>query len=94
METHAGRVERLSHLLRRNLLWLLLGSYGVAAAGPGPELKARSVSVGEVALFREQVNLSLPVLTPASLLLNAGLGVQVSHLRGLARRPAALFIHR
>jgi bile acid:Na+ symporter, BASS family len=90
METHAGRVERLSHFLHKNLLWLLLGSYAVAAAWPGPGLKARSVSVGEVALFHERVNLSLPVLTLAALLLNAGLGVRVSQLRGLARRPVAL----
>ncbi|HMB07063.1 MAG TPA: bile acid:sodium symporter [Isosphaeraceae bacterium] len=90
METHGGRVERLSHFLHKNLLWLLLGSYAVAAAWPGPGLKARSVSVGEVALFHERVNLSLPVLTLAALLLNASLGVRVSQLRGLARRPAAL----
>jgi bile acid:Na+ symporter, BASS family len=92
METHAGRVERLSHSLHKNQLWLLLGSYAVAAAWPGLGLKARSVSVGEVALFHEQVNLSLPVLMLASLLLNAGLGVQVAQLRGLARRPVALLV--
>src|SRR3954463_3207114 len=90
MDTHAGRVEGLSHFLHKNLLWLLLGSYAVAAAWPGPGLQARNVSVGQVTLFHEQVNLSLPVLTLASLLLNAGLGVQVSQLQGLARRPAAL----
>jgi len=90
METHGGQVERLSHFLHKNLLWLLLGSYAVAAAWPEPGLKARSVSVGEVALFHERVNLSLPVLTLAALLLNAGLGVQVSQLRGLARRPVML----
>ena len=83
METHGGQVERLSHFLHKNLLWLLLGSYAVAAAWPEPGLKARSVSVGEVALFHQRVNLSLPVLTLAALLLNAGLGVQVSQLRGL-----------
>jgi hypothetical protein len=32
METHGGQVERLSHFLHKNLLWLLLGSYAVAAA--------------------------------------------------------------
>jgi BASS family bile acid:Na+ symporter len=90
MGTHGGRVERLSHFLHQNLLWLLPGSYAVAAAWPGPGLKARSISVGEVALFHEQLNLSLPVLTLAALLLNAGLGVRVDQLRGLARRPAAL----
>ena len=89
METHGGQVEKLSHFLHKNLLWLLLGSYAVAAAWPEPGLKARSVSVGEVALFHERVNLSLPVLTLAALLLNAGLGVQVSQLRGL-RRPVTL----
>jgi BASS family bile acid:Na+ symporter len=76
METRGVRIERGSHFLHEHLLWLLLGSYAVAAVWPGPGLKARGVSVGEVALFHEQVNLSLPVLTLASLLLNAGLGVQ------------------
>jgi BASS family bile acid:Na+ symporter len=90
MQAHGGRVERLSHFLHKNLLGLLLGSYAVAAAWPGPGLKARSVSVGEIALLHQPVNLSLPVLALAALLLNAGLGVQVSRLRRLARRPAAL----
>jgi hypothetical protein len=66
----------------------------VAAAWPGPGLEARRVSVGEVALFREQVNLSLAVLTPASPPFNAGLGVRFCQLRRLTRRPAALLIHR
>ena len=61
----------------------------MAAAWPGLGLKVRSVSVGEVALFHEQVNLSLPVLMLASLLLNVGLDVQVAQLRGLGR-PVAL----
>ena len=90
MATHGDRFEWVSHFLHKNLLWLLLGSYAVAAAWPGPGLKARSISVGEVALFHEQLNLSLPVLMLAALLLNAGLGVRVDQLRGLARRPAAL----
>jgi hypothetical protein len=79
---------------RSNLPWLVLGSYAVAAAWPVPGPEARSVSVGEVALFHERVDPSLPVPTPASLLLNAGLGVQVCRPRRLARRPAALLIHR
>jgi BASS family bile acid:Na+ symporter len=90
METHCGRVERLSHFLHKNLLWLLLGSYAVAAAWPGPGLKARGVSVGEVSFCGVPLDLSLPVLTLAALLLNAGLGVRVDQLQGLARRPAAL----
>jgi bile acid:Na+ symporter, BASS family len=85
-----GRIAKVSRSFHGYLLWLLVGSYAVGAVWPGPGLKARSVSVGEVNLFHEQVNLSLPVLALASLLLNAGLGVQVSQLQGLARRPAAL----
>jgi bile acid:Na+ symporter, BASS family len=90
MESRGGRIAKVSRSFHGHLVWLLLGSYAVGATWPGPGLKARGVSVGEVNLFHEQVNLSLPVLTLASLLLNAGLGVQVSQLRGLARRPAAL----
>jgi BASS family bile acid:Na+ symporter len=90
METRGWRIADISHFLHGNLLRLLLGSYAVAAVWPGLGLRARGVSIGEVTLFHEQVNLSLPVLTLASLLLNAGLGVEVSQLRGLARRPAAL----
>ena len=90
METRGGWVAKLSHFLHGHLLWLLLGSYAVAAVWPGPGLKARGVSFGEVTLFHERVNLSLPVLMLASLLLNAGLGVQLSQLRGLAKRPGGL----
>ena len=82
METHGGQVERLSHFLHKNLLWLLLGSYAVAAVWPEPGLgSAASRSGGRP--FHERVNLSLPVLMLAALLFNAGLGVEISQLRGL-----------
>lgn len=90
MEMHGGWVARLSHFLHKNLLGLLVGSYAVAAIWPGPGLKARGVSIGEVALFHERIKLSLPLLTLAMLLLNAGLGVQFARLRGLARHPSAV----
>ena len=90
METHGGWVQRLSHFLHKNLLGLLLGSYAVAALWPGPGLQVRGVSVGEVTVLHEKLKLSLPLLTLAMLLLNAGLGVQISQLQGLARRPLAL----
>lgn len=91
MEKCGSRIARVSSFLQENLLWLLLGSYAIAVVWPGPGLKARVISVGEVTLFHEQVKLSLPALTLASLLLSAGLGAQVSQFRGLAGRPAALF---
>jgi hypothetical protein len=93
METHVGWVERLSDYLHKNLLWRLSGSNAVAAAWSEPWLKARSVSVEEVVLLHQQVNLSLLLLTPAALLPSTGLGDQVSQIPGLARRPAALLIH-
>ena len=64
-DTGRRRIAKLAEFSHENLLWLLLGSYAVAAAWPGPGLKARGLSVGQVTLLHEPVNLSLPVLTLA-----------------------------
>ena len=85
MKTHGGRVEWLSHVLHSNLLWLLLGSYALAAAWPRPGLAAPGIAFGEVAIVQERVKVSLPLILLAALLVNAGLGSRVSQLRGLAR---------
>jgi BASS family bile acid:Na+ symporter len=85
-----GRVARTAHFLHKNLIGLLLGSYAVAAVWPGPGLAVRGVSLGEFLLGNERVKLSVPVLMLAALLFNAGLGVPLARLRGLARRPAGL----
>jgi BASS family bile acid:Na+ symporter len=90
LEPSAGRIERLSHILHTNLLWLLVGSYAVAAIWPELGLKARGYSFGWVTVCHEPVELSLPVLMLGALLLNAGLGVRLAELRNLARRPWAL----
>jgi bile acid:Na+ symporter, BASS family len=90
MSAHGSPVVRASRFVHEHLLWLLLGSYGVAALWPAPGLKARGVSLGEVAVLGGRTSLSLPVLLLAVLLFNAGLGVPIGRLRGLARRPAAL----
>ncbi len=90
MEERAGIIERIAHRLHANLLWLLLGSYALAAVFPGLGLAARSVSLGEIPLIHDRLNVTLPVALLAALLLNAGLGVRVSQLGGVARRPAGL----
>jgi BASS family bile acid:Na+ symporter len=86
METQEGFVSRLAHLVHRSFLWLLLGSYAAAAVLPTPGLWIREVHFGVSGGPR----LSLPALMLALLLLNAGLGVRASRLRGLARQPLPL----
>jgi len=90
MTTRNGTIARVSHVLHENLLWLLLGSYAVAAVWPGPGTALRRVSLGEAALAGERVTMTLPLLMLSLLLFNAGLGVPLDRLRGLARRPEAL----
>jgi len=80
----------LSHLAHKHLIWLVVGSYALAALWPGPGLWVRGVALGEVRLFGERAGLTLPVLMLAVLLFNAGLGARASGLLGLARRPAPL----
>jgi BASS family bile acid:Na+ symporter len=90
MDTHGHPLARFSHFLHRNFLWLLLGSYVVAAVAPRAGLAIKNVSLGRLHLFGEALPLSLPMLLLALLLLNAGLGVQTSQLRHLLRRPWGL----
>src|SRR4051812_23127670 len=80
----------LSHLVHEHFIWLLLGSYAVAAFWPAFGLMVRDVSFGSVVLLGVRTKVSLPVVMLASLLFNAGLGVQTSQLRNLARRPTML----
>ena len=90
MDSHRGPLARAAHVLHERLLWLLLGSYAVAALWPAPGLRARALSLGEVTLGHGPLRLTLPVLLLAVLLFNAGLGVPLERLRGLARRPGPL----
>jgi BASS family bile acid:Na+ symporter len=83
-------VDRLYHFIHRYFIWLLLGSYAVAALWPGPGLAARAVSFGQVTFFGETAKLTPPVLMLAFLLLNAGLGVQTGQLKNLLQHPLAL----
>ncbi len=90
MTTNQGWVSQISHWLHERLLWLLIGSYAVAAFWPGPGQLARHMAFGQVAIAHEHVTLSLPVLLLSTLLLNAGLGVPLERLRDLMRRPGLL----
>ncbi len=83
-------LDRVSHFVHGYFLGLLLATYALAAAWPGPGLALRGVSLGRVALAGEAMPLTLPALMLGFLLLNAGLGVKAAELRGLARRPGLL----
>jgi BASS family bile acid:Na+ symporter len=87
MEPRKSPQTSLSHFVHEHFLWLLVGSYTLAAFSPALGLQVRDVSFGTVSLLGERTRVSLPLLMLATLLFNAGLGVQTSQLRCLARRP-------
>jgi bile acid:Na+ symporter, BASS family len=90
MDGHERTLDRLSHLVHTHLLWLMIGSYAIAATAPAVGLWIRDVSVGEVALFGSKMRVSLSMLMLAALLLNAGLGVQWEKIREMLRSPRLL----
>jgi BASS family bile acid:Na+ symporter len=90
MENHEGTLAQLSHLLHKRLLWLLIGSYALAACYPAIGLWIRDVKIGEVSAFGTRTHVSLSMLMLASLLLNAGLGVRLSDLGKILARPRLL----
>ncbi len=90
MDKHGHPLARFSHFLHRNFIWFLIGSYIVAALAPKAGLAIKNVSLGHFHLRGESLHLSLPMLLLALLLLNAGLGVQMTELRHLLRRPWGL----
>ena len=90
MEGRRGPLDRLSHFVHAKLLWPMAGSYALASCFPALGLMIRDVSVGEVAFGGSRVRVSLSMLMLASLLLNAGLGVEPGRIRELLRGPRLL----
>lgn len=90
MDHRTSAFASASHFLHRYFLWFLIASYAIAAVLPGFGLWIRNVSLGEYDLLQEETKITLPMLMLALLLLNAGLGVNISQLRDLLRSPLAL----
>jgi BASS family bile acid:Na+ symporter len=90
MDGREGSLARLSHFVHKQFLWLLIGSYAVAACVPSPGLWIRDVSLGEVALAGAKTRISLSMVMLGSLLLNAGLGVDPGKIRAMLRSPGLL----
>jgi bile acid:Na+ symporter, BASS family len=81
----AGAISRITHFVHHHFLWFLCGSYIIAAVAPGPGLELKNLTFADVTFFREQTKITLPTALLAFLLINAGLGMQTSELRRLAR---------
>lgn len=75
--------SRISHFVHAQFIWLLIGSYVVAALFPALGLSIRSMSVG---------TMSLPMLMLGFLLFNAGRGVELSALKNLRNDPLPLIL--
>src|SRR6266699_2805890 len=85
-------VTRVSSFVHGYFLWLLLACYAAAALVPGVGLWIRDISFGEISLFQQRTSITLPMLMLALLLLNAGLGLRSSQLKGLPRVALLLFV--
>jgi len=83
-----SRFGQLSHFLHKHLLWFLLGSYAVAAVAPTVGIWIKDVSLGELPGLHTKV--SLPMSLLALLLLNAGLGIDLSSLGKLRHSTVTL----
>jgi BASS family bile acid:Na+ symporter len=90
MAAHNSPFASFCHFVHKYFIWLLLGSYLVAAVLPGLGQALRGVSFGEVVILHEKTHFTLPVLLLAFLLFNAGLGVQTGQLKNMLRRPLPL----
>ncbi len=87
-EQKVSRLAQLSHFLHKNLLWFLIGSYALAALAPGAGIWIKDVSFGELPGLHAKV--SLPMSLLALLLLNAGLGIDLSSLGKLRHSTVTL----
>ncbi|MCA9026203.1 MAG: bile acid:sodium symporter [Planctomycetaceae bacterium] len=72
-----------SHFVHQRFLWFLLAGYIIAGFLPNMGLWIRTVSLGQISAFHQQTQVSLPMLMLFFLLLNAGLGVELSGLKSM-----------
>jgi BASS family bile acid:Na+ symporter len=83
-------VARLAHALHARLLWLLIGSYALAALLPDPGLWFRQLSLANLAVLPDGAGLTLPAALLALLLFNAGLGIDAAQVGRVMRGPRVL----
>src|SRR5262245_5525574 len=90
MDRRERPLSRLARFVHAHFLWLMTGSYAVAAWFPAPGRWIRDVSAGEVSLGGAPTRVSVSMLMLAFLLLNSGLGVEPGKLREIFRSPRLL----
>ncbi len=65
-QAHGGRdpaaIAQLSDFVHRNLLWFLLGSYGLAALAPSIGIWIKDVAFGTVPVVGTKVSLPMSLL--------------------------------
>jgi BASS family bile acid:Na+ symporter len=92
MESSSRLITGLVHLVHRYLIWVIVGSYLVAAVLPGLGLAIRHISLGHVGVMGSELDLNLPQIMLATLLFNAGLGVRHEDLARMFARPRVLVV--
>jgi len=84
-------IETFMRIVRHYFIWMIVGSYVVAAWLPEFGIWIRGVDLGSVTLLHNTIRFSLPPVMLSLLLFNAGLNVNTRELAQLARRPLVLF---
>lgn len=90
MESRKPTLLGLSQFIHHHFLWFLISAYALSAIFPAAGLWIRNVSLGDVYIFETQMHVSLLLLLLATLMFNAGLGVQTSHVRSLMQKSPVM----
>lgn len=84
------KMSAVSHFLHRHLLKLIVLSYGLAAAWPGPGLWLKEANVLELIGLPGRFAMTPPKLLLWLLLFSAGMRVRVGRVGQLVRRPGMM----
>ena len=85
---HTGPLARVVAWLQRQLLWIMLIAYALAAGLPGPGAAVRALTLGRLG----GVDFPLQAGLLALVVFNAGLTARAERLPALLRRPGPLLL--
>ncbi|MCX7196399.1 MAG: bile acid:sodium symporter, partial [Proteobacteria bacterium] len=68
----------------------LIAVYVIAIVLPVPGLQIRSVSFGEITIYQQKINVSLLMIMLAILMFNAGLGLNIAHIKNFFEKKYIL----
>jgi bile acid:Na+ symporter, BASS family len=90
IERQRSVVAQLGHFAHEYLIWLLVGSYAIAAVVPAFGLWVRDVSLGEMNVLHSRTQVSVPMLLLALLLFNAGMNIRLAAVHEWLRNGAGV----